>query len=93
MPAWLQKFMDWANENPGKIIGILTGSMVFLLLVLLGPMFLFFILLVGGGFIFGKSLDDNVPVTTLLRRWLGKEAQYTDYEEPEDDDNTRPGDM
>ncbi len=77
MPEWLQKIMNWANENPGKIIGILTGSMIFLLLVLLGPMFLFFILLVGGGFIFGKSLDDNVSVTALLRRWLGKGDGFT----------------
>jgi hypothetical protein len=83
MPNWIQQIIDWANSNPGKVVGIMAGFLLFLLLILLGPMFLMFLLLLAAGFVVGKSVDDNVPVQTLLRKWMGMKPKGDEKEAAE----------
>ena len=85
MPNWIQKIIDWANTNPGKVVGIMASFLLFLLLLLLGPMFLMFLLLLAAGFVIGKSVDDNVPIQTLLRRWLGMKPKNQGESEAKDE--------
>lgn len=76
MPSWMQRILDWGNENPGTVMGILIGAAIFIILVIFGPLILVFVLFVGGGYIVGRSLDENVSVSELIRGWLAKMQRH-----------------
>ncbi len=82
MPSWIQRIIEWVENNPGKSFGLLAGLGLFVLLALLGPWFLLFTLLVGGGFIYGKSLDENITMQEVIRNWMDKWKRQHD----DDDD-------
>lgn len=85
-PLWLQKIHDWTNQNPGKVVGIISGILIFLIFTIFGPLVLLFLMLVGGGYIIGKSIDDEVPVLTIIRRILGQENKNNRGQEDFDED-------
>lgn len=86
-PKWFVKIITWSGENPGKVAGIVGGLVIFLIFNILGPVWLLFLLLVGGGFVIGKSIDDNISIKSMLFKWMDFKQNKDWHQEKDDEDD------